>query len=142
MLRLTFISLARNRMSRTTFFRIKCPFPECNALVPEGWYHQDQDLFVCSGCISKILTRTSGTSQRTCGVLVSSCTHSLLYVCDVAGEWEKHPPSELFKRFYPEDWDDTLQHTATWIAEHPRRQGNANANASAPCHRLQPWRPR
>ena len=46
-----------------------------------------------------MLTRTSGTRQS---------------------EWEKHPPSELFKVFYPEDWDGTLRHTATWIDEHPR----------------------
>ena len=65
----------------------------------------------------KMLRRTSGTKQRTCVCVLcglSSCTHC------VAGEWQKHPPSELFRRHDPEHWEGTLDNTREWITAHPR----------------------
>ena len=43
-------------------------------------------------------------------------------VCDVAGDWMRHPPSEMFKNTVPEDWDECLRNTSEWIAAHPRRR--------------------
>ena len=35
--------------------------PDCNNKVPEGYYHEEYNLFVCAGCITKLLSRTKGT---------------------------------------------------------------------------------
>ena len=52
-----------------------------------------------------------------CSYLPASPTHC------VAGEWSKHPPSELFKKHAPEAWAGTLINTREWINAHPRRAG-------------------
>ncbi len=45
-----------------------------------------------------------------------------IVICDVASEWMKHPPSDLFKHNDPEDWDETLRQIKEWIEAHHRHR--------------------
>ena len=50
----------------------------------------------------------------------------------VAGEWQKHPPSELFRKCGPDAWDATLDHTTEWIAENTKTRAGRKRKRPVP----------
>ena len=78
-------------MSQHMGLRIKCPI--CGFYVPEGWYHQHEDLFVCAGCISKFLSTTSGTKIGSwCMWMHVRGTHWCVWCCrwldETSSKWD------------------------------------------------------